>query len=194
MSTLITRPEDERVDRLWTLPYIGVHVAALGFLVTGAGAFDIALCLGLYFGRMFFITAGYHRYFSHRSYKMGRGMQFLMALGATTAVQKGPLWWAANHRHHHRYSDLPEDVHSPMKGFWWAHMGWIMCAKFKPTRYDLIKDFAKYPELRWLMGSTMLAKVVRGKVSNSSSLTTLSHTKMRVGRTRGLRVAAPLTP
>jgi stearoyl-CoA desaturase (delta-9 desaturase) len=77
-------------------------------------------------------------------------MQFLMAVGATTAVQKGPLWWAGHHRHHHKYSDQIEDVHSPMKGFFWSHMGWIMCDKFVKTPEHAIKDFASFPELRLL--------------------------------------------
>jgi stearoyl-CoA desaturase (delta-9 desaturase) len=99
---------------------------------------------------MFCITAGYHRYFSHRTYKMGRPAQFLMAFGGTTAVQKGPLWWASHHRIHHRYTDLDGDVHSPRDGFWWSHVGWILSTKYKDTDLDGIKDFAAYPELRWL--------------------------------------------
>jgi stearoyl-CoA desaturase (delta-9 desaturase) len=81
---------------------------------------------------------------------MGRIPQFLMAFGGTTALQKGPLWWAGNHRHHHRYSDTQEDLHSPLKGFWWSHVGWIVCDKHATTDFDRIKDFAKYPELRFL--------------------------------------------
>ena len=87
---------------------------------------DWVLCAVLYVTRMFCITAGYHRYFSHRSYRMGRVAQFLMAFGGTTAVQKGPLWWAGHHRIHHRYTDLDDDVHSPRDGFWWSHVGWIL--------------------------------------------------------------------
>ena len=108
------------------------------------------VCAVLYFSRVFFLTAGYHRYFSHRTYHMGRVMQFLMALGATTAVQKGPLWWAAHHRHHHKYSDQQLDVHSPKRGFWWSHVLWILCPKYEKTLTELIPDFAKYPELRAL--------------------------------------------
>lgn len=77
-------------------------------------------------------------------------MQFLMALGATSSMQKGPLWWAANHRHHHRYSDQAEDVHSPKRGFWWSHVGWILCKKWHRSNLEQIPDFAKFPELRWL--------------------------------------------
>ena len=66
------------------------------------------------------------------------------------AAQKGPLWWAAHHRNHHRTSDTPTDIHSPRRGFLWSHVGWILCDKYNPTDFDAIKDFAKYPELRWL--------------------------------------------
>lgn len=146
----LARGADERADWLGSTPFILVHLAPLAALWTGVEPFDLALCAGLYLGRMFFITAGFHRYFAHRSYKMGRAMQFIMAFGAETSAQKGVLWWAAHHRHHHRYSDQPEDVHSPMKGFWWAHVGWITCPKYGATRFDLIPDFARYPELVWL--------------------------------------------
>src|SRR6267142_2461842 len=99
---------------------------------------------------MFAITAGFHRYFSHRSYKTGRVFQFVLAWIGASATQKGPLWWAANHRHHHAHSDTPEDAHSPREGFWWSHVGWFLCDKFSETDLRLIPDLAKFPELRFL--------------------------------------------
>jgi len=93
---------------------------------------------------------------------MGRFMQFLMAFGGATAAQKGPLWWAAHHRHHHKYSDTPEDIHSPLKGFWWSHVGWIMCNKYNATDFAAIKDFAKYPELRFLNKYHLLPPIALG--------------------------------
>jgi stearoyl-CoA desaturase (delta-9 desaturase) len=144
------RPADERVDWVHNIPFLLIHLIPLAAFFTGVTRLSVALCVGLYAARMFFITAGYHRYFAHRAYKMGRITQFLMALGGTLAVQKGPLWWAAHHRHHHKYSDQLEDVHSPLKGFFWSHMGWIMCRKFRATQTNAIKDFASFPELRWL--------------------------------------------
>jgi stearoyl-CoA desaturase (delta-9 desaturase) len=144
------RPLDERVNLAKNIPYLAIHLVPLAALLTGFTQRDVILCIALYCVRMFFITGVYHRYFAHRSYKMGRAMQFLMAVGGTTAVQKGPLWWAGHHRHHHKYSDRLEDAHSPMKGFFWSHMGWIMCDKFQETPIDSIKDFAKFGELRWL--------------------------------------------
>lgn len=150
MTTAYTRDSSERINWVKSIPFIVVHLIPLFALITGATAFDWALCFGLYVARMFFITGVYHRYFSHRAYKMGRVMQFLMAFGGATAAQKGALWWAAHHRHHHKHSDMPQDVHSPLKGFVWSHLGWILCDKYNETDYDAIKDFAKFPELVWL--------------------------------------------
>lgn len=145
-----------------SVPFILIHLVPLAILFTGVTARSVILCVALYFIRMFFITAGFHRYFAHRSYKMGRIMQFLMAFGGTTSAQKGVLWWAAHHRHHHKHSDEKSDIHSPRHGFWWSHAGWILCDKYNETRFDLIPDLAKYPELRWinrfhLVPPTMLA-------------------------------------
>ena len=94
--------------------------------------------------------SGYHRYFSHRTFKTSRAFQAFLAFWAQTSAQKGALWWAAHHRDHHKYSDTDGDIHSPLRGFWWSHMGWILCNKYNATKYEGIKDFAKYPELRWL--------------------------------------------
>jgi len=101
--------------------------------------------------RMFFVTGFYHRYFSHRSFKATRPVQFLMALAGATTVQRGALWWAAHHRHHHKFSDQPEDVHSPIQHhFLWSHIGWITSRRNFPTDFDAIPDLAKFPELRFL--------------------------------------------
>lgn len=144
------RALDERPLILKSIPFVLVHLAPLGLLWTGMRRADVVLCIALYFGRMFFITAGFHRYFAHRAYKMGRAMQLVMAWGASTSCQKGVLWWAAHHRSHHRYSDTEHDIHSPKKGLWWSHVGWILCPKYQATDFAMIKDFAKYPELVWL--------------------------------------------
>jgi stearoyl-CoA desaturase (delta-9 desaturase) len=140
----------DRTDWVSAIPFLGVHVAPLAAFFVSVAWQDWVLCAALYVVRMFCITAGYHRYFSHRSYKMNRVFQFVMAFGGTTAVQKGPLWWASHHRIHHRFTDLDGDVHSPRDGVWWSHVGWILSTKHKETDLGSIADFAKYPELRWL--------------------------------------------
>jgi fatty-acid desaturase len=69
---------------------------------------------------MFAVTGIYHRYFCHNAYRISRPVQFLFAVLGSTAVQRGPLWWAGNHRHHHLYSDTEEDIYSPRRqGFYW---------------------------------------------------------------------------
>jgi stearoyl-CoA desaturase (delta-9 desaturase) len=135
-----------------TIGFWGIHAAAIaGVIVVGFSWTGLALALALYFPRLFFVTAGYHRYFSHRSFKTSRAMQLVLAIGAETTIQKGVLWWAAHHRRHHKLSDEPGDLHSvKQSGFWWAHMGWLMARDFEATDEHAIKDFAKYPELRWL--------------------------------------------
>jgi stearoyl-CoA desaturase (delta-9 desaturase) len=133
------------------IPFYLMHLACFAVLLVGVSWTAVLVCIGLYALRMWGLTAGYHRYFSHRSFKTSRFFQFLLALLGTTAVQKGPLWWAAHHRRHHRYTDVPGDVHSPVTdGFWWSHVGWIVSTKYDETNWDSIKDFARYPELRWL--------------------------------------------
>jgi stearoyl-CoA desaturase (delta-9 desaturase) len=100
---------------------------------------------------MFFITAGYHRYFSHRAYRTSRWFQLVLAVGATATFQKGVLWWAAHHRVHHRRSDQEGDLHSARRdGFWWSHMGWFLCRDLEDTDLTRVRDLARYPELRWL--------------------------------------------
>jgi fatty-acid desaturase len=82
-----------------SIPFALVHLAALaGALIVPFSWGLVALCLAVYAVRMFGITGGYHRYFSHRSFKTGRGFQFVLACLGATAMQKGPLWWAAHHR------------------------------------------------------------------------------------------------
>jgi stearoyl-CoA desaturase (delta-9 desaturase) len=132
-------------------PFIGMHVACLAALLTGVSWWAAALCAFTYFVRMFGITAGYHRYFAHRSFKTSRFGQFFLAWLGCSALQKGPLWWASHHRQHHRHSDMPEDPHSPhVTSFWWSHVGWILSEDHTHTPIDEIKDYARYPELRWL--------------------------------------------
>jgi len=139
-----------RHDYVSAFVYWGVHLGCLLALYTGVNALDVALCLGLFWLRMFAITGGYHRYFAHRSYRTSRVFQFVLAWLGCMSVQKGPLWWAGGHRRHHRYSDQPGDMHSPREGFWYAHQGWIFDERWGDTEVDRIRDFARFPELAWL--------------------------------------------
>lgn len=133
------------------IPFMIAHLGCLLVVFTGASWTAVTLAVVLYFVRMFAITGGLHRYFSHRTYKTSRGFQTVLAFVATSAGQMGPLWWAAHHRDHHRYSDTEDDIHSPQRhGFFWAHMGWVLDPQNDTTKVQLVKDWAKYPELVWL--------------------------------------------
>ncbi|MEO8026198.1 MAG: fatty acid desaturase [Bryobacteraceae bacterium] len=131
--------------------FIALHAAAIGVFFSPFSWSLVALLIASYGLRMFGVTGGYHRYFSHRSYKLGRVAQFCMGFLAQTSAQKGILWWAANHRQHHRHSDQEHDIHSPWtKGFWWSHVGWVLSNEHDEYDPKAIADFAKFPELRWL--------------------------------------------
>jgi stearoyl-CoA desaturase (Delta-9 desaturase) len=133
------------------IPFISMHIAALGVFFISPTPLSLALCVSLYFVRMFGITAGYHRYFSHRAYKTSRAFQFVLAWIGCSSMQKGPLWWAAHHRQHHRHSDGPEDPHSPLeRGFWWSHIGWVLDGDHDTPNGPNMSDLTKYAELRWL--------------------------------------------
>src|SRR3954469_23872807 len=128
--------------RVTSLAFWGVHVAAVVGIIAGGWSWSgAALALGAYFVRMIVVTATYHRYFSHRSYKTSRAFQFLLALGAQSAAQKGVLWWAGHHRWHHKYSDTKDDVHSPgRRGFWYSHMGWVVGKDWDRTDPKIVSD------------------------------------------------------
>jgi stearoyl-CoA desaturase (delta-9 desaturase) len=132
---------------LWVL----MHATPLAALWTGVDAPALVLCGACYFLQMFGITAGYHRYFAHRAYKTGRAFRFVLACLGCSALQKGPLWWVGHHRHHHRHSDTEQDVHSPhRRGVWWSHIGWLLVPDYEATDWREVRDWGRYPELRWL--------------------------------------------
>ncbi len=161
----ITLRSGDRISYIRSLPFVAVHLACIAAFFLKFHWSYLIVCLALYYTRMFFVTAGYHRYFSHRSFKTSRAFQFVMAFMATMSTQKGVLWWAANHRHHHRYSDTEEDLHSPsLRGFLWSHVGWILSDRYNETRTELIGDFHKYPELRWLNKYHVVPPVILGRL------------------------------
>ena len=140
-----------KIDWLRTIPFIALHLSVLFVLVVGWSPIALGIAVGLYSLRMFAITGFYHRYFSHKAFRTSRFMQFLFAVVGASAVQRGPLWWAAHHRLHHVNADKDGDEHSPRQhGFFWSHMGWFLSRHNFATRLDKVQDFARYPELRFL--------------------------------------------
>jgi stearoyl-CoA desaturase (Delta-9 desaturase) len=142
---------DRSIDWIRVTPFLLMHAACLAVIWVGFSWVALAASGALYLIRMFAITGFYHRYFSHRTFKTSRAGQFIFGLLGATAVQRGPIWWAAHHRHHHVHSDKPEDVHSPVQnGLFWSHMGWFMSHKHFAADTSRVKDLLKYPELRFL--------------------------------------------
>ena len=163
----------DQVDWMRVVPFIGMHVACFAVFFVGASTTAVVTAIALYVIRMFAITGFYHRYFSHRSFKTSRAGQFVFALLGASAVQRGPIWWAAHHRHHHAFSDTEQDVHSPVqRGFLWSHMGWFLSRHHYQADAARVRDLARYPELRWLDENDFvapLALVVRAAARLSPS-------------------------
>jgi stearoyl-CoA desaturase (delta-9 desaturase) len=133
------------------LPYIFLHLVCVGVFWTGITWKGVGLCLASYFIRGFGLGVGYHRYFAHRSFKTSRALQFLLALLGSLSIQRGVLWWAETHRHHHRCADQPDDIHSPTyQGFLYAHSGWFLDRKYREADHTKVSDLSKFPELVWL--------------------------------------------
>jgi fatty-acid desaturase len=91
----------------FTFTWSGLAVFAVLYLVTGLG-----------------ITLGYHRLLTHRSFATPKPVEYTLTVCGVLANQGGPLKWVATHRKHHRYADRDGDPHSPVRGFWWAQIGW----------------------------------------------------------------------
>jgi|SRR5579883_628972 len=169
-SELATRKKPEplvdagrRIDWVRVTPFLAMHAACLAVFLVGFSWAALAMAVGLYVVRMFAITGFYHRYFSHRTFKTSRVGQFIFGLLGASAVQRGPIWWAAHHRHHHIHSDKPADVHSPSQhGFFWSHMGWFMSHKHFAPDLSRVKDLLKYPELRFLDRYDVLVPTLLG--------------------------------
>ncbi|MBK8979103.1 MAG: acyl-CoA desaturase [Planctomycetes bacterium] len=157
-------PSDPRIDRLeWqrVAPLVVLHLACLLVLVVGWSPVAVLVAVALYVARMFAITGFYHRYFAHRTFRTSRPVAFLFAFLANSSAQRGPLWWAAHHRKHHKYSDQPRDAHSPhQRGFWWSHVLWFTTRRNYPTDLAQIPDFARHREILWLDRCDMAAPLV----------------------------------
>lgn len=145
------------------IPFTLVHLVCLAAIWTGITWQAVTICVALYVLRMFAVTAGYHRYFSHRTFATSRAFQFILAFLAQSTAQKSVLWWAAKHRAHHLHSDTEQDVHSPrQKGFIYSHLGWIFARRHDKTDFARVKDLARYPELMWLDGMSLVPPIIMG--------------------------------
>ncbi|MFM8492085.1 MAG: fatty acid desaturase, partial [Candidatus Methylopumilus sp.] len=131
----------KEIDWMRVIPFILLHLSCFFILIVGFSWTAFTVCITLFAIRMFAITGFYHRYFSHKTFRTSRFIQFLFAMIGATAVQRGPLWWTAHHRGHHIHSDTPEDKHSPQEhGFFWSHMGWFLTKSNFVTNTKFIRE------------------------------------------------------
>ncbi|MBI3316861.1 MAG: fatty acid desaturase [Candidatus Omnitrophica bacterium] len=114
------------IDWVASLFIIGVHIASFAaFFTFSWNALLVMLILHWITGGVG-ITLGYHRLLTHRSFKTVKPIEYLLSIIGCLACQGGPLSWVTAHRLHHAYSDEEGDPHSPLDGFFWAHMNWCL--------------------------------------------------------------------
>lgn len=155
------QPKPRLPNWVGVVGFFGLHLACLAVFFTGTTITALVLCIACYLLHMVGITVGYHRYFSHRSFKTSRVFQFILACLGCSALQKGPLWWAGHHRQHHRFADTADDPHSPLiRRWWWAHLGWVLAPDYNETDWRSVRDWNRYPELRWLNANHWAPAVV----------------------------------
>jgi stearoyl-CoA desaturase (delta-9 desaturase) len=165
--SLADDPRNRHEDIIYpsTVPFVLFHVACLAAIWSGITWQAVIICVTLYWLRLFAIGAGYHRYFSHRSFSTSRVFQFILAFLAQSSAQRSILWWAAKHRKHHRHSDTEDDVHSPRRtGFVYSHVGWIFARAHSTIDVAQVPDFACYPELLWLHRWELVPPAVLGMI------------------------------
>lgn len=150
---------DESIAWLRVTPFIALHLGCFATIWVGVSAVAIWVALGSYLVRAFAVSAFYHRSFSHRAFKAGRATQFAFALLGAAATQRGPLWWAAQHRLHHRHADTDADPHSSPRGFLFSHLTWFLTPDRFRTPVHYVRDLARFPELRWLNRFDLVAPV-----------------------------------
>ncbi len=154
---------DSSIDWWRVIPFVLLHLACFAVIWVEWSWFAVLFAIALYALRMFAITAFYHRYFAHKAFQTSRAGQFIFAVLGSTAVQRGPLWWAAHHRSHHMHSDEPADSHSPVQhGFLWSHIGWFLSRANFATQFERVKELAKFPELRFLDRFDIIVPIVFG--------------------------------
>lgn len=153
----------ERFEWQRAMPFLFLHLGCLLVFLVSWSWTAVAIAALLYVVRMFAVTALYHRYFAHRAFRTSRAVQFFFAVLGNTAIQRGALWWASVHRHHHKHSDHEEDAHSPrLHGFWWSHIGWMTTSRNFPTDYRSVNDLRKFPELVFLNRFDLIVPAIFG--------------------------------
>ena len=116
----------------------------------GVHFLEPTICLIYVMTIAFIISSGYHRYFAHKTYQCHPALKIFYLVLGCAAMQQSAFVWAADHRMHHRYVDTDKDPYNIQKGFWWAHIGWLLSKD--PSHRNRLAEIA--PDLakdRWVM-------------------------------------------
>src|SRR3954470_4900108 len=134
---------------LWAFGFDWFHfaVAAVSLLVTG-----------------FSITLGYHRLFSHMAFRARLPIRFLVLLFGAGAFENSALMWSSEHRRHHKHVDHEEDPYDITKGFFHAHIGWLLFKLLPQPPFDNVNDLRKDPLVMWQHRHVHLLAVLMGFV------------------------------
>lgn len=136
---------------LFIVGYHAVLIALLPlyFIFFKPSALLIGLSVGLFIASGLAITAGYHRLFSHSTYKTNRFIEFIMLFFGTLATQGSALRWSYDHRIHHAHIDGEDDPYSVKKGFWHAHILWMFKNESPMNRRKIVSDLLRNPLIKF---------------------------------------------
>ena len=130
-------------------PIIGIAGTALYTYIYGFELWMALLALGMYVAVGMSICAGYHRFFSHKSYEASKPVQYFFAIFGAMAAQNSALLWSSSHRIHHQYVDRDWDPYNIKRGFWWAHILWVFYKHDRPDVEANAQDLLKNPVVMW---------------------------------------------
>ncbi len=136
---------------LTALPVIGTALAIWRFWGSQIAGLDLILLLSFYAATGIGISVGFHRLFTHRSFRAVRGLRIALALFGSMALQGSVIMWCATHRRHHAYADQYGDPHSPhlaqaaglkgvLLGLWHGHMGWLFAGQGESDPKEWVPD------------------------------------------------------
>ncbi|XP_008230048.1 PREDICTED: palmitoyl-monogalactosyldiacylglycerol delta-7 desaturase, chloroplastic-like [Prunus mume] len=142
MGDWVTQWRVEFLGREWNFVDIGSVVVVLSLhCLTLLAPFHFNwpafwAAVALYFVTGVSVNLSYHRQLSHRSFKLPKWLEYLFAYCAVLSFQRSPLEWVSIHRSHHQFTDTLKDPHSPVRGFWYSHMGWIFDYRSRFGSYE----------------------------------------------------------
>ncbi|NER25379.1 MAG: acyl-CoA desaturase [Symploca sp. SIO1C2] len=174
----------KRVLAFNLIPLLGFIVGIVYFYLGWVSTTDMMLLVSIYLLGTIGITVGYHRQLSHKAFQTYTPLRVIFVMLGCLAGQGPPIYWVANHRRHHEYSDRPGDPHSPnanatgqlsgFAGLWHAHIGWLFDGEITNSLVfakDLIRDpiinYINRWYMVWLILSLMIPGIIEGALTRS---------------------------